>query len=351
VDPLSSDYYEKRLTDAATHQPLSALATLARTAGTNTPPAFNAAPGDFLDEDGTDDTAPLGVADYLGVRDGRAVQGLAALEQDAFREVSLVHAPRPHGNADDIDGAIIAHCERLRFRFAVLDVDGNANPRDLDPRGVAPGWDTSYAAVYASWIVIADPKTGERIIVPPGGHVVGIYARTDRERGVFKTPANEVVQGALDVAIEIDDHTQEVISQRGVNAIRTFPGRGILVWGARTLASNNDWKYVPVRRLFIFLERSIHQGTQWVVFEPNDDRLWERVKDTIRLFLRGQWRSGALAGRTENEAFFITCDRTTMTQDDILNGRLICEIGVAPLRPAEFVVLRIFQHTAEACRS
>ena len=184
--------------------------------------------------------------------------------------------------------------------------------------------------------------------MPPAVDVLGVYARTDIERGVFKAPANEIVRGALDVCAEINDNTQGVLNPRGVNAIRQISGRGIRVWGARTLSSDGLWKYVPVRRLFIFLERSIYQGTQWVVFEPNDDRLWARVVDTIRLFLRGQWRRGALAGRTEQEAFFITCDRTTMSQDDILNGRLICQIGVAPVRPAEFVIFRIFQNTAEA---
>jgi Bacteriophage tail sheath protein len=152
------------------------------------------------------------------------------------------------------------------------------------------------------------------------------------------------------VHVDINDATQGVLNPQGVNAIRQFPGRGIRIWGARTLSSNGLWKYVSVRRLFIFLERSIYEGTQWVVFEPNDDRLWARVKDTIRLFLRTQWRAGALYGRTEDEVFFITCDRTTMTQDDILNGRLICEIGIAPVRPAEFVIFRVFQHTAEAQR-
>ena len=178
--------------------------------------------------------------------------------------------------------------------------------------------------------------------------MLGIYARTDAERGVFKAPANEVVRGALDVGFAISENTQGVLNPRGVNAIRVLPAEGIRVWGARTLSSDGLWKYVSVRRLFIFLERSIYEGTQWVVFEPNDDKLWARVKDTIRLFLRSQWRSGALLGQTEDEAFFVTCDRTTMTQGDILNGRLICEIGIAPVRPAEFVVFRIFQNTAEA---
>jgi hypothetical protein len=185
-------------------------------------------------------------------------------------------------------------------------------------------------------------------MIPPGGHVLGIYARTDSDRGVFKAPANEIVRGALDLEVDLNDGDQNTLNPLGVNVTRSFPGRGIRVWGARTITSNSLWKYVSVRRLFIFLERSIYEGTQWVVFEPNDDRLWARVIDTIRLFLRTQWRLGALMGRTEQEAFHITCDRTTMTQDDILNGRLICEIGIAPVRPAEFVVFRIFQDTAGA---
>jgi len=159
-----------------------------------------------------------------------------------------------------------------------------------------------------------------------------------------------VVQGALGLGRELTDADQEVLDPAGVNVIRSFPGRGILVWGARTMASDATWKYVSVRRLFIFLERSIHEGTRWVVFEPNDPRLWARVVDTVRQFLRAQWRAGALLGRTEEEAFFVACNESTMTPDDILNGRLVCEIGIAPVRPAEFVIFRIFQCTAEARR-
>jgi len=178
--------------------------------------------------------------------------------------------------------------------------------------------------------------------------MLGIYARSDSQRGVFKAPANEIVNGALDLFVDTADGKQDVLNPRGINAIRRFPGRGIRLWGARTLSSDALWKYVNVRRLFIFLEHSIYDGTQWVVFEPNDERLWARVIDTIRIFLRSQWRQGALFGATEQEAFFITCDRTTMSQDDIMNGRLICEIGVRPVYPAEFVIFRIFQNTAEA---
>jgi phage tail sheath protein FI len=265
---------------------------------------------------------------------------------DAFRDVALVYAPYPPDNQVPIFQAIIDHCELLRFRFAVIDSEQTKEPENLDPRTSIR--DTEYAGFYTPWIAISDPASGARKMVPPGGHVLGVYARVDGERGVFKAPANEVVRGALDIVPDIDNGRQKQMNPRGVNAIRRFPGRGIRIWGARTLSSNGLWKYVSVRRLFIFLERSIYEGTQWVVFEPNDDRLWARVKDTIRLFLRTQWREGALFGRTEDEAFFITCDRSTMTQDDILNGRLICEIGIAPVRPAEFVIFRIFQYTAEA---
>jgi uncharacterized protein len=275
-----------------------------------------------------------------------APQGLTALELDPYREVALVYAPNV---ANEVLLTILDHCERLRFRFAVIDSPkGIDNASQLDPRSTLT--DSQYAGFYYPWIVIADPRTGALKVIPPGGHVLGVYARTDSERGVFKAPANEVLRGVLDLEFAIDDATQDVLNPRGVNVTRNFPGRGIRVWGARTISSNALWKYVSVRRLFNFLERSIYEGTQWVVFEPNDDLLWARLVDTIRLFLRGQWRLGALFGRTEQEAFFIVCDRTTMTLDDILNGRLICEIGIAPVRPAEFVVFRIFQSTAEAER-
>lgn len=348
ADPKSSEYFGKRLIDSTTNRPVSALATLSRSsdaAETEAPPLQAA----FLD-DGADEDEALTTADFKGLTAGdrEELQGLAQLELDPFREVSLVYAPRPFDAADNIAKELITHCERSKFRFAVVDCNREDAPTSLDPRTTIT--DTSYAAFYSPWIYASDPLSGARVKIPPGGNVLGVYARSDTERGVFKAPANEVLRGCLDLVHDINDGGQEVINPRGVNAIRRFPGRGIRVWGARTLSSNGLWKYVSVRRLFIFLERSIYEGTQWVVFEPNDDRLWARVKDTIRLFLRTQWRAGALFGAREEDAFFITCDRTTMTQDDILNGRLICEIGIAPVRPAEFVIFRIFQHTAEAQR-
>ena len=301
TDPSSPNFFEKRLIDSKTGQPLSALGTVARTAGTASPPSPTAETGEFLDQGGTDDPAAPGADDFTGDKVGGRIEpsGLLALELDACRDVALVYAPHPPDNGPAIISKVIDHCERQRFRFAAIDGDRDAEPSSLDPRGLN-GWDTNHAAFYAPWISASHPESGTGEFVPPGGHVLGIYARTDSERGVFKAPANEIVRGALGVRFEIDDDLQETLNPRGVNAIRAFPGRGIRVWGARTLSSDQLWKYVNVRRLFIFLERSIYEGTQWVVFEPNDERLWARVKDTIRLFLRGQWRSGALMGQTED---------------------------------------------------
>jgi phage tail sheath protein FI len=353
TDESSPDYYGKRVPfidlekgDINQGPESSALGMLVRNVGV--PPATPPANGGQLLNGGADDQAALGVDDFTGgVAGGRTSdQGLLALERDPYRDVALVYAPNV---SIDIAKAVISHCENMRFRFAVVDADkGKNNPSELDPRTSVA--DSQHAAFYYPWLVTSDPRTGARKLVPPGGHVLGVYSRSDSERGVFKAPANETVRGALALEYDITDRVQDDLNPKGVNVVRSFPGRGIRVWGARTLTSNALWKYVSVRRLFIFLERSIYEGTQWVVFEPNDDKLWARVIDTIRLFLRGQWRLGALFGRTEQEAFFITCDRTTMTQDDILNGRLICEIGIAPVRPAEFVIFRIFQHTAEAQR-
>ena len=353
TDETSPDFYGKRLPlideDKGKKKEgpdSSTLGVLVRRAGA--PPGVRPENGaTALTEGGAEDPVALGPDDYEGLPAGARTeaQGLAALELDPYREVALVYAPNV---SDDIALKIISHCELLKFRFAVIDSQKTQTLNDLDPRTSLT--DSHYAAFYYPWIVISDPKTGARKLVPPGGHALGVYARTDIDRGVFNAPDNEIVRGALDLAFDIKDSTQDVLNPKGVNVIRRFPGRGIRIWGARTITSNALWKYVSVRRLFIFLERSIYEGTQWVVFEPNDPRLWARVTDTIRLFLRAQWRLGALYGRTEEQAFFITCDERVMSQDDILNGRLICEIGIAPVRPAEFVVFRIFQNTAEAQR-
>jgi phage tail sheath protein FI len=335
VDPSSQQYFAKRINDGN-----SAFVEIAAEDDVALPTAVAAG----VLEDGLDGDAP-GLPDYLGADDDPNERtGLAALDLDRYREVAIVYAP---GVADDIAQAVITHCERNRFRFAVIDSQPNvAVSTNLDPRTNLA--DSQYAAFYYPWLYVSDPRSGARTKVPPGGAVCGIYALTDNTRGVFKAPANEVVAGAIDLEYEVTQGAQEVLNPRGVNAIRRFPGRGVRVWGARTLSSDPLWKYVNVRRLLIFLEASIYNSTQWVVFEPNDTRLWARVKQTITLFLRTQWREGALFGEKEEEAFSVAVGRETMTEANILNGQLIVEIGVAPVRPAEFVIFRIFQKTQEA---
>ncbi|MCH8808068.1 MAG: phage tail sheath family protein, partial [Planctomycetes bacterium] len=181
------------------------------------------------------------------------------------------------------------------------------------------------------------------ILMPPSGHIAGIWSRNDDTRGVHKAPANEVVGGAIDVEMQITKGEQDGLNPAGINCIRAFPGRGIRVWGARTLSSDPSWRYINVRRLFNMVEKSIEGGTQWVVFEPNSPETWARVVASVTAFLHTQWRDGALLGRRPEDSFFVRCDESTMTVDDIQNGRLICNIGVAIVRPAEFVIFRIEQ--------
>lgn len=335
IDPASQSYFEKRI-----NQGNSALVEITAPAGTPLPAGVQAkALGG-----GKNGDAPKDVQ-YKGENASAELRtGLAALDLDPYREVAIVHAPAA---SDLIAKAVIAHCENNRFRFAVVDSPSNVgNSTDLDPRTKLRA--SQYAAFYYPWLYVSDPKSGHRRKIPPGGAACGIYARTDNSRGVFKAPANEAVVDAIDLEFDIDHRTQESLNPRGVNAVRRFPGRGIRIWGARTLAADPLWKYVSVRRLFLFLEASIYNSTQWVVFEPNDHRLWARVKQTVTLFLRSQWREGALLGAKEEEAFSVAIGRETMTEDDILNGRLIIEVGIAPVRPAEFVIFRVFQKTQEA---
>jgi phage tail sheath protein FI len=272
--------------------------------------------------------------------------GLYALQN--IEEVSIVAVPGQ--TSQDVQNAIIDHCELLKYRFGVLDsaytdtFQKVQHHRDL--------YDSKYAAFYYPWLQIEDPfpdnpRVPGPYFIPPSGHIIGIYARSDIERGVHKAPANEVIQNIDDLQIHILKEQQDILNPRNINVIRDFRDhqRGLRVWGARCITSDPDWKYVPVRRLFIFLEHSLDNGTQWVVFEPNDQRLWARVRQSITSFLTDVWRSGALMGSTAAQAFFVKCDNTTMTQGDIDNGRLIMVIGVAPVRPAEFVIIRIGQWT------
>ncbi|MCU0889056.1 MAG: phage tail sheath subtilisin-like domain-containing protein [Rubritepida sp.] len=200
--------------------------------------------------------------------------------------------------------------------------------------------DSKYAALYHPWLVIPAPggASGETALLSPEGAMAGIYARSDIERGVHKAPANEVVRGILRFSRNVTRGDQDVLNPEGVNCLRFFEGRGQRVWGARTISSDPEWTYVNVRRLFIYLEHSIDRGTQWAVFEPNNETLWLRIRLTIESFLTEVWRTGALMGTKPEEAFFVRCDRTTMTQSDLDNGRLICLIGVAPTKPAASII-------------
>jgi len=210
-------------------------------------------------------------------------------------------------------------------------------------------FDDTRLALYYPWVVISDP-TGARleINVPPSGFMAGIFARTDVDRGVHKAPANEVVLGALKFEQDLNKFQQELLNPNGINCLRSFPDRGHRVWGGRTLSSDPEWKYVNVRRYFHFLERSIEKSTQWAVFEPNGEGLWANIRSSVEDFLYNEWKSGRLLGGTAKDAYFVRCDRSTMTQNDIDNGRMVCVVGVAALKPAEFVIFRIGQKTAEA---
>ena len=296
---------------------------------------------------GSDGTGAPADADYTS-----ALNRLLALE-----DISIVAAPGASALAAptpaSVNQLLIGHAEARRaYRIAVLDT-----PPSLEPDGVRTLKsliDSKYAALYYPWVRVAnpvaatDPTAPREIHLPPSGFVCGIYARSDIQRGVFKSPANETVTGALGLQRDVRFGEQEVLNPLGINCIRALPNRGIRVWGARTLSSDPEWKYVSVRRYFLYLEASIDRGTQWAVFEPNGERLWANVRTTVTDFLYNEWISGALLGATPKEAFFVRCDRSTMTQNDLDNGRLICLVGVAALKPAEFVIFRIGQKTADS---
>jgi len=239
---------------------------------------------------------------------------------------------------------MIAHCELMGDRVAILDAPPGLNAQQIKEWRVdKAGYDSKYATLYWPWIKVFDPLSGQARFVPPSGHMAGIWARNDDTRGVHKAPANEVVRGAISLALNLTKAEHDQLNPAGINCIRAFPGRGIRVWGARTISSDPAWRYLNVRRLFNYVEESIFQGTQWVVFEPNDQRLWGRVKRTINAFLLRVWRDGALFGATQDQAFFVVCDETNNPPETRDAGQLIVDIGIAPVKPAEFVVFRIAQ--------
>jgi phage tail sheath protein FI len=289
--------------------------------------------------------------DFTGVdSDPNSPTGLAAL--DAVDDISIYCCPdENYGGGTmtpDIDGAIRASCENLMDRFAIFQSAPNPGPPDqvaipssaISPRG--------YAAFYYPWVKVADPKTNILTLIPPGGHIAGIYARSDANYNVAKDPANEQISGIDSLQLLIGNSLQGQLNPIGVNCLRYFKAQGNLVYGGRTTSPDPDWVYINVRRLFIFIEKSIQQGTQWVVFQPNDQTTWARVIRSVSDFLTGLWMQNMLMGATKDQAFFVRCDMTTMTQTDIESGRLIVVVGVAPVYPAEFVIFQIGQWSGGA---
>ena len=277
--------------------------------------------------------------------------GLKSFED--IEDIAIVAAPgstydhenRYRTNSATIASHLISHAERMRYRIAVLDSGDQQTIAQV--RAMRSRMDSKYAAFYYPWVRILDPVTRQEIHLPPSGFVSGIYARNDIQRAVFKAPANEVVNLAIGFEQLLNKSQQEVLNPEGINCFRFFEGRGFRLWGARTISSDPEWKYVNLRRYFAYLERSIDKGTQWAVFEPNGEQLWGNIRRTIEDFLFNEFQTGALLGDKPEKAYFVRCDRSTMTQNDLDNGRLVCLIGVAPLRPAEFVIIRIGQWTAD----
>lgn len=294
-------------------------------------------------------------ADYVGETADRT--GFAGLE--AIEDVTMLCVPdlmaAYESNAVDLEGvkavqlAMIAHCELMADRVAILDAPPGLGAQQVrDWRVDTAGYDSKYAALYWPWIKVLDPVKGRPVLVPPSGYVAGVWARSDETRGVHKAPANEVVRGVVDLESNITRGEHDRLNPVAVNCIRSFPGQGIRIWGARTLSSDPEWRYLNVRRLFNFVEKSILDGTNWVVFEPNDRFLWGSVRRTITMFLRRVWRSGALYGRTPEEAFFVKCDDENNPPEDRDAGILTVDIGIAPVKPAEFIVFRVSQYSEGA---
>lgn len=289
--------------------------------------------------------------DFIGkVEERTGINGMEVAEDVTMLCCPDLMASHEAGYLDDrkvqaVQEAMIAHCARMGDRLAILDSPYNkTRAQEVLQWKQRSGLNSPYAALYYPWISVVG-SDGDWLDVPPSGHVAGIYARSDQERGVHKAPANESVRGAVRVLAQVTQGEQGELNPKGINCIRSFPGRGILVWGARTLSDDAAWRYINVRRLFNYVEKSIERGTQWVVFEPNDHDLWARVRRDVTAFLTGVWRSGALFGLTADQAFFVKCDEETNTPESINQGKLVIEIGLAPVKPAEFVVFRLSQFT------
>jgi phage tail sheath protein FI len=292
----------------------------------------------------------LSAEDYVGeTSDRTGVGGLEAIDDITMVCIPDLMSAYQEGAIDletvqAVQLAMIAHCELMGDRMAILDPPPGLNAQQIKEWRVdRAGYDSKYAVLYWPWVKTLDQSTGRNVFVPPSGHVAGIWGRNDDTRGVHKAPANEVVRGAVSLEVQITKNEHDLLNPVGINCIRAFPGRGIRVWGARTLSSDPAWRYLNVRRYFNYLEESILNGTNWVVFEPNDDALWAKIRRTISAFLAMEWRKGALFGLSPDEAFFVQCDRETNPAEAIDLGQVLCVVGVAPVKPAEFVIFRLSQ--------
>jgi hypothetical protein len=288
--------------------------------------------------------------DYVGdPADRTGFGGLEAIDTVTMVSVPDLMAAYQKGILDSeglqaVQLGLIAHCELMGDRVAILDPPPSLNAQQIrEWRREKAGYDSKQATLYWPWVKVFDPATGQAIFVPPSGHMAGIWARNDNTRGVHKAPANEVVRGAISLELNITKNEHDLLNPEGINCIRSFPSRGVRVWGARTLSSDPAWRYLNVRRLFNYLEKSILNGTDWVVFEPNDIALWAKIRRTIASFLVMEWRKGALFGASPGDAFYVKCDDETNPAEGIDLGQVVCEIGVAPVKPAEFVVFRMSQ--------
>jgi phage tail sheath protein FI len=253
-------------------------------------------------------------------------------------------APRGDEEAAELQLALIAHCQELRDRVALLDAPGPSSARQApsDALEWRQRFDSSHAALYYPWLQVRDPRApGAVRPVPPSGHIAGVCARVDQQVGVHKPPANEVVEGALDLLTQVDDITHGDLNDGGVNAIRARPGQQVRVLGARTLARDLEWRFLNIRRLLLMIEESLEESARWTVFEPNSQAPWRDVDRTARSFLDDLWRRGMLGGATADEAYLVRCDETTNPPTQLDAGRLTCLIGVLPPPPAEFVVVRL----------
>lgn len=300
------------------------------------------------------DGLALAASDFIGTES--EADGLHAF--DVVDDINIVAIPDlvvtgiSSADARTATLAGISYCENRGDCFFVADPPRGLSPQDVlnYKRGTGAfsgnAFNSTYAALYYPWIYVSDSLTGKTKLFPPSGAVAGSYSSTDVNRGVHKAPAG-VENGYLNTAANVErivtKGEHDTLNPNGINVIRKFPEAGIVIWGARTVSTDPEWKYVNIRRLFMFLEESIEEGTQWVVFEPNDQVLWKRIVRNISAFLRIQWLEGKLVGNTSDQAFYVKCDEETNPQESIDLGRVITEIGVAPSKPAEFVIFRISQ--------